>query len=51
MRYRSPSLVSLLTLLVFLTSACAEDSLTGVVEVCQLDLDCDDSDPMHRRSL
>ena len=45
MRYRSPSLVSLLTLLAFLTSACAEDSLTGVVEVCQLDLDCDDSDP------
>ena len=38
-------LVSLLTLLAFLTSACAEDSLTGVVEVCQLDLDCDDSDP------
>ena len=29
----------------FFAQGCAEDSLTGIVEVCQLDVDCDDGDP------
>ncbi len=37
--------LSSLILLSFLAVACAEDSLQGVTEVCQLDLDCDDGDP------
>ena len=45
MQNRSPKLLSSLILLMFLAQGCAEDSLTGIVEVCQLDVDCDDGDP------
>ena len=44
MQYSPLKLLSLLILLSIFASGCAEDSLTGIVEVCQLDADCDDGD-------